>query len=195
LTDLESGLRSFLADLTGTQFALVGGLAVSIRAEPRLTRDVDIAVSVDSDEQAQDIVLALQQIGYETVLVVEQDATNRLATVRLIHPGHPGILLDLLFASSGIEPEVVAGAESLEILPDLTAPVSRTGHLIALKLLARDDRQRPNDHDDLMRLLEVATKEDIARANEAVALITARGYNRGRDLLGSLTELTTPTQA
>ncbi len=31
-------------------FALVGGLAVSIRGEVRFTRDVDIAVSVDGDE-------------------------------------------------------------------------------------------------------------------------------------------------
>jgi len=30
----------------GAEFAIVGGLAVSARAEPRLTRDLDVAVSV-----------------------------------------------------------------------------------------------------------------------------------------------------
>lgn len=43
--------------------------------------------------------------------------------------------MDLLFASSGIEHEIVAAADPLEVLPDLTVPVARTGHLIALKPL------------------------------------------------------------
>ena len=54
-------------------------------------------------------------------------------------------VIDLLFASSGIEPEVVADAESIELLPNLTMGVARTGHLIALKVLSRDDVSRPQD--------------------------------------------------
>jgi len=40
---LEDVLRQAVADLTtfGVRFALVGGLAVSIRAEPRFTKDAD----------------------------------------------------------------------------------------------------------------------------------------------------------
>jgi len=52
-------------------------------------------------------------------------------------------VIDLLFASSGIEPEVVADAEPIELLPDLTMGVARTGHLLALKVLSRDDVSRP----------------------------------------------------
>jgi hypothetical protein len=56
-----------------------------------------------------------------------------------------GIVLDLLFASSGIEPEIVMASEVLEILPGLELPVARTSHLIALKVLSRDDVRRPTD--------------------------------------------------
>jgi hypothetical protein len=42
----ELALRAICAELTsrGKLFALVGGLAVSVRAEVRFTRDVDIVV-------------------------------------------------------------------------------------------------------------------------------------------------------
>ncbi len=33
----------------GASWALVGGLAVSARAEPRTTRDIDVAVAVGDD--------------------------------------------------------------------------------------------------------------------------------------------------
>jgi len=33
----------------GVRFALVGGLAVSIRGEVRFTRDVDVAIDVEDD--------------------------------------------------------------------------------------------------------------------------------------------------
>jgi hypothetical protein len=84
-------------------------------------------------------------------------------------------VIDLLFASSGIEPEVVAEAERIELLPNLTIGVARTGHLIALKVLSRDDVTRPQDLVDLRALLRVASSAELARAQESLALIAARG--------------------
>ena len=76
---------------------------------------------------------------------------GRLSTVRLSTPGASsrGVVVDLLFASSGIEPEIIAQAEAIEIVPGLTVPIARIGHLLALKLLARDDRHRPQDWNDI----------------------------------------------
>jgi predicted nucleotidyltransferase len=165
-------------------FAIVGGLAVSARCEPRLTRDVDIAMAVFDDRDAEEIVFRLQGLGYRVVTTLEQDVTGRLATVRLqgSEVEDAGALLDLLFASSGIEPEVATQAELLEILPGLNAPVARLGHLIALKILARDDRLRPQDAMDLRALLQDSGEADLALARESLALIQARGFDRGRDL-------------
>jgi predicted nucleotidyltransferase len=168
--------------------AIVGGLAVSARCEPRLTRDVDIAVAVSDDRDAEEIVFRLQGLGYRVVTTLEQDVTGRLATVRLqgSEVEDAGALLDLLFASSGIEPEVAAQAELLELLPGISAPVALPGHLIALKILARDDRLRPQDAMDLRSLLRDSGEGDLALARESLALIHARGFDRGRDLPAAL---------
>jgi predicted nucleotidyltransferase len=170
-------------------YALVGGLAVSSRAEPRMTRDADVVVAVPDDATAERLVSELAHHGYVAETLVEQVATGRLATVRLRSADSPGILTDLLFASSGVEVEVVQGAELLEVLPGVMLPVASTGALIALKLLARDDRHRPNDADDLNRLAEVATDRDWLEASELVELIEQRGYHRDRDLVASLSTL------
>jgi len=107
---------------------------------------------------------------------LEHDS-GRLATVRLRrHIGGVGIVVDLLFASSGIEPEIVEAAEAIEISPQLTLPVATTGHLIALKLLARDDDSRPQDLADLRALREAATVDDFAVARAAVQLIMRRDF-------------------
>ncbi|MGH8902184.1 MAG: hypothetical protein ACRDYA_11005 [Egibacteraceae bacterium] len=120
---------------------------------------------------------------------VEQTATGRLATVRLRPPGKHANVVDLLFASSGIEPEIVAGAEPLEVLPGLTVRVARTGHLIALELLARDDERRPQDGVDLRALALVAGDDERTLAVAACEAIAARGFARGRDLAGALSGL------
>jgi hypothetical protein len=97
--------------------------------------------------------------------------------------------LDLLFASSGIETELVAAAAPIEIVPGLLVPVASTGHLLALKTLSADDARRPQDRVDLVALLRVATPRDFAEAHAACDLITARGYHRGRNLGALLAEL------
>jgi hypothetical protein len=90
-----------------------------------------------------------------------------------------------LFASSGIEGEVVAAATRLEVLPQLTAPVATTGHLIALKVLAG----RNQDLTDLESLLPSASVADLDAARSAVKLIQARGFNREQDVVADLDKL------
>jgi hypothetical protein len=166
---------------------LVGGLAVSVRTEPRFTRDVDLAVALASDAEAEALIRQLRAHDYRVEAVVEQDAVGRLATVRLTHSSEPQApVIDLLFASSGIEPEVVAEAEPIELLPNLTMGVAMAGHLIALKVLSRDDVRRPQDLVDLRALLRVASPTELARARHSLALIAARGYDRGRDLISEI---------
>ncbi len=172
----------------GLAWALVGGLAVSVRAEPRFTRDVDLAVAVADDREAEGLIFQLQSYGYQIITTLEHEVTGRLATMRLTPPVEttPAVILDLLFASSGIEREVVANATAVEVFADIVVPVASTGDLIALKLLARDDRRRPQDYDDLRALLREAADTDIERARKAVRLLTQRGYHRDRDLLTDL---------
>jgi hypothetical protein len=192
VTSLEAALRQIGADLTRAQvsFALVGGLAVSVRTEPRFTRDADLAVAVASDAEAEALIRELRAHDYRIEAIVEQEAVGRLATVRLMFSSEPRApVIDLLFASSGIEPEVVADAEPIELLPNLRIGVARTGHLIALKVLSRDDLSRPQDQVDLRALLRVASPAEVRRARDSLALIAARGYHRGRDLMSEINTL------
>lgn len=193
MNELEQSLRRIAAyfDDRGTSWALVGGFAVSARVEPRFTRDIDLAVAVADDAGAEATIRDLVSGGYQLFAAVEQEAVDRLATARLLDardPQHQNVV-DLLFASSGIEPEIAAEAERLEILPGLVLPVARLGHLIAVKLLARDDATRPQDIADLRAMLREATATDLALAETAVSLISDRGYHRERDLHSALNDL------
>ena len=165
---------------------LVGGLAVSARCEPRFTRDVDIAVAVDSDARAEALVHVLVTHGLRVVSLVEQESAGRMAMVRL--GTDDGLSIDLLMASSGIEFEVVTSAERLEVVRGLVLPVARVGHLIALKLLSVAPG-RETDSADLRNLATVAEDEEWSIAKEAVLLIEARGFARGRRLSTELNTL------
>ena len=163
-------------------------MAVSVRTEPRFTRAADLAVLVTDDSDAEALVRALQVRGWRVVAAIEQAAVRRLATVRLAPADESplGTVIDLLFAVSGIEPEIVAAADQIEAVPGFTVPVARIGHLVALKVLSRDDRTRPQDRVDLGALLDRADLEAVNEARAALALVTQRGYQRERDLLGAL---------
>ena len=91
------------------------------------------------------------------------------------------MLCDLLFASSGIEPEIVANASVLTLFEGCQAPVASVGHLVAVKLLARSPRRLQDDL-DLDALARFATEDDLHVARSALELIAARGFARDKDL-------------
>jgi nucleotidyltransferase AbiEii toxin of type IV toxin-antitoxin system len=185
---VERALRDFLAARPAdVAVALVGGLAVSARAEPRFTRDLDFAIAVASDDEAAHYVFRLRQVGYEIVTALEQTTQHRLSTIRLRRGGR-GPLVDLLFAACGIETEIVQAAEPLEIAAGVIADVAQVGHLIAMKLVSRDPKRRPHDQQDLVDLANVADAPEWQRAEAAVELILQRGFSRGRDLRAGLAE-------
>jgi hypothetical protein len=145
-------------------------------------------VLVTDDHDAESLVRDLGVRGWRVVTAVEQDAAGRLATVRLVLAGDDvrGAVADLLFASSGIEPEIVETAEPIEVVPGFTAPVATAPYLIALKVLARDDRTRPQDRLDLAALLQRADATTLEQARQALVLVARRGFDRGRALLSAL---------
>jgi predicted nucleotidyltransferase len=195
LTQLQAALGRIAVELEalGVKHALIGGLAVSLRTEPRTTRDVDIAVAVASDNQAEALLIALRARGWQIRALIEQTTTKRLATARLVHEESSRVLVDLLFASSGIEQEVVGAADMLPITPGVTMPVASVAHLIAMKVLSRNDRERPQDLDDLRALRKEAKPADLAAARRAIALIAKRGFGRGRPLAALLDEIVAET--
>lgn len=189
MTRLFAALLHVVSDLEdlSQKWALVGGLAVSAWSEPRTTRDIDLVVAVERDRDAERLVRDLVARGYQPLEHLEQDATGRLATVRLVVPGEGegGIVVDLLFASSGLEPEIVAAAAPVEIAPGVTVPLANLSHLLALKVLAG----RFQDLTDFQNLVAQATPADLEQARESLLLISTRGFNREKDLLAEFSKL------
>lgn len=189
LSRLDEDLRTL-----GREWALVGGLAVSARAEPRTTRDVDVVLAAEGDAEAEEIIADLLSRGYGVEGQLEHTDSDRLAGMRLVSPAEPedGLVVDLLFASSGIEHEIIEAAEELEVVAGWSVPVARTGHLITLKVLAyRPDHpeQRPMDLHDALALLAVADDAELQLARDGLALIARRGFDRGKDLQSELDRL------
>jgi hypothetical protein len=168
LLDVAARLRRL-----GVRFALVGGLAVSLRAEVRFTRDVDLALAVDSDAEAKRVSRALAAEGFALVAVVEQDERKRIARLR----SPSGIVIDLLTASSGIEQEIVAAGVTPEF-PDV--PVATSAHLVAMKVLSMRDA-RLQDRIDARSLL-LTGPVDHDEVSALLSLIEGRGFARGQDL-------------
>ncbi len=191
MTPLESALVRLISDLQafpdGARFALVGGLAISLRSEPRTTQDIDVVVAVVGDSGALGLVRFLVEArGYLIGEALEHEPTGRLMTQRLTAGRQSdNIVIDLLFASSGIEDELVAGASVEEILPGLRIPVAGIGDLLALKVLAGRDQDRA----DFRKLLARAAFEDVATARHDLDLISRRGFDRGRDLRREFEEM------
>ncbi len=147
----------------GAAFCLVGGLARAFLAEARTTKDVDFAISAGSEAAVDELVRSLQSRGL-VVREVFQHKDGRVATVRMTWGSSP-IRIDLLFATSGLEPLVVRDAVVREVLPGATAPVILLPHLVAMKLVAGRDQ----DLIDVGALLEVATAADRRRVPSLLA--------------------------
>jgi hypothetical protein len=179
--DPSVALTAIAAELTalGRRFAVVGGFGVSVRGEVRFTRDVDVAVVTADDPDVEALVRELRGRRYDVVALVEHEERGRIATVRLRSPS--GITVDLLTASSGIEPEIVARSSPVAIEGIGVVPVARAEELLAMKVLSMDER-RLQDRIDAEKLLDVNATLDLARVRANLALIEQRGFGRHQDL-------------
>lgn len=190
MTGILSHLRIVTEDLNdlGAGWALIGALAVSVHTEPRSTRDIDVTVVAPELQDQERLVNDLERRGYRNMqLLMHMLPTQKLGVrFEIRDSGSLPLALDLLFNSSGIEGEIVANAVKIEVFPQLFIPVACRGHLIAMKVLSQNDSDRIRDKADLWSLLNGAAAADIVLAEEAVNLMTRRGFNRSKDLLKDL---------
>jgi hypothetical protein len=121
------------------RFALIGGVAFSLRHRPRFTADVDFVVLVGSDREAAQLGAHMLANGMKTHALLE-DAAGNLATMRL---KAGAILVDLLVGAIGFEAEVV-GTATMETLEEgLTCPVATVAARMAMKVLAAPSARSP----------------------------------------------------
>jgi hypothetical protein len=187
MNPLLFALESIVTQLNSQniKYAIVGGFAVSFYGYERTTKDIDLAIMTDSDRESEKIIQQLFAYGFTQKAILEHQPSGRLATIRLNSPrlhNYGSVVVDLLFASSGIENEIVHEAKSHELTPNLTVNIASVVHLITMKVLAFDPFSRAQDGADIMALLKLLNDEEIAKVKVNLELITERGFERGKDL-------------
>ena len=181
LRAFDGGL-SVLRELNA-RFAVIGGLAVSVRTEPRFTKDADFLVAVANDAESERIGQAMIRHGFTLAALFERTDIARIATMRFMLAD---VYVDLLTGVCGAEAEIVADASEVTILEGRRCAVASVGALIGLKALACCNRKKPDDQADLQRLLAVASGADITAAFAFVGLMESRnapGASRLRAIL------------
>jgi len=141
---------------------------------------VDVAVDVDTDTEAEAVVFGLKESGYALLATVEQERTHRLATARL--RDRDGIVCDLVFATCGIEREIIDSAEPLELFENIIVPTAPAEALLAMKTLSASSK-RPRDLEDIRAITRESPMFDEALVQALLLKIEGRGYGRGENLL------------
>jgi hypothetical protein len=126
-------------------YMIIGGQAVLLYGEPRLTRDIDITLGVDVDRQA-DVAAAAGKLGL-TLLVTPESFTKQTMVLPCSDPA-TGIRVDFIFSFTPYERQAIARAVSVSI-GHTQVRFATAEDLIVHKMLAG----RPRDHEDVTGIL------------------------------------------
>jgi hypothetical protein len=96
----QKDLREFVELLIKhkAEYLIVGGYAVGVHGYPRYTGDLDIWLN-PSIENAQKIVLTVNEFGFSSLKLTEADFTKENNIVQL---GYPPLRIDLMTAIDGV---------------------------------------------------------------------------------------------
>jgi hypothetical protein len=148
---VHKNFRELLAALNAhkVKYLIVGGYAVSLHAQPRLTKALDLFVKADL-HNAEAIMAALKDFGAPVDQLTIADFTDTGCFVRF---GHPPEMVDIMPAILGVE-FAKAWKKKVTTYIDKDGDVSATyiskSDLIAAKLAAG----RPQDLADVAAIKE-----------------------------------------
>jgi hypothetical protein len=129
-------------------YALIGGLAVSLHGQPRVTVDVDMIIAADVS-RALELTAALDGSSFRPLFDDVSEVVQKAFILPLRHRS-TGVKVDLAIGLSGFEQQVVARAQHLN-LAGVDVFVATPEDLLIMKLLAG----RPRDEEDLEGLVIV----------------------------------------
>jgi hypothetical protein len=98
------------------------------------------------------------------------------------------VKVGLLFASSGLEAEIVDRAAPIELGVVGEVPVARSEELLSMTVLSMSET-RLQDRIDAQQLLAHNPGIDLASVRKNLAVIRERGFNRNQDLDAKLASL------
>jgi hypothetical protein len=130
----------------GVAYALIGGLAVSLRGQPRLTADVDMVILADV-QRSLALVRGLEATSFKPLFDDVAEVVERAYILPLRHRS-TNVKVDLALGVSGFERQVLARAERL-VLAGTSIAVATAEDLLIMKILAG----RPQDDQDVEGLM------------------------------------------
>lgn len=146
---------------TSTSYAIVGGIAVGVRARPRATKDIDLIV-YPGDNMAR-LLAGLSDHGFEA-RVPDAIAVAEVTRVLLLKHSQSGTPIDVMLGLLPYEEQMVAEAPMAR-LAGVAIPVISAESLCVMKMLA----QRPRDLADLVAILFANPALDRARVEADMA--------------------------
>jgi hypothetical protein len=167
-SNLPTGFVAALRDLTRwldaerAPYVLIGGVSVSLLAQPRATQDIDLTVWIEQ-ELWENFLRAGESFGFAPRL---DDALVFAAASRVLLLRHrqSGVSVDLAFGSLKFEREMIARAVTFEIV-GLKLKLPTPEDLIVTKVVA----QRPKDIADIESILNACESLDVDRVRRWTA--------------------------
>lgn len=149
--DLRKALEDAidLLEEAGVAYALIGGLAASLRGIIRVTEDVDVVLACDVDEALSVLGSVSSSDGPFTPFLKDPEEVVRAAYLLPLMHQPTGVKVDLSVGLSGFERSAVDEADDVD-LKGRTVRVAQPHHLIVMKLLA----DRPQDVQDIEGLIK-----------------------------------------
>ncbi len=129
----------------GIASAVIGGLAVAVWGEPRLTRDADVKVLLQREQAS--VLLGLLSPGY-TFLADKPEQTLRRMGFLFVKDA-TDLRIDLLLADTPFDIQAIQRARLVNIQSDLTITVCTSEDLILYKMIST----RPRDREDVQGIV------------------------------------------
>lgn len=161
--DLQGALTGLIEWLAGSNVphAIIGGVAVSLIAQPRVTQDIDVVIWLP-DEAWPELLTSGASFGFNPRIDQPLDFARR-ARVLLLRHEPSGISADISCGSLPFEREAIDRAITLHVA-GLTLKVSTPEDLIIMKAVAG----RPRDRVDIESILDTNPQLDLERVRHWV---------------------------
>jgi len=127
------------------RYCLIGGLAAAHWGEPRFTKDVDVVLLADIDDEPQIVDDILSEFRPRIDDAADFARVNRV----LLIATDEGIPIDVSFGSLPFEAQMLERTVRTTVLPDVEAPTATAEDIIVMKSIAG----RPQDVKDIEGIL------------------------------------------
>ncbi len=149
-------------DAENIQQVVIGGVAVALIAQPRMTEDIDAVISLDTD-LLESFLSTATSYGFAPRISDAADFARRRRVILLQHQP-TGVNIDLSCGVLPFEEEMISRARSLTI-GSLKIKVATPEDLVITKAIAH----RPRDIADIEAILNIEPNLDFERIRHWVS--------------------------